>query len=102
MNTVPKNSMESQTVPSTTNSPTQALFWSVKRELWENRSIYIAPLIVAGVVLFASAIGACWLPQRRRNALLLDPAHQRAAIEIPYDMVAIMLMFTAFLVGFFY
>ena len=29
-----------------------ALYWSVRRELWENRSIYIAPLAVAAVVLF--------------------------------------------------
>jgi ABC-2 type transport system permease protein len=33
---------------------------------------------------------------------LLDPAHQRAAIEIPYDIAAMMLMFTAFIVGVFY
>ena len=31
-------------------------YWSVLRELWEYRSIYIAPLIVAGVVLFASLL----------------------------------------------
>ena len=34
-----------------------ALFWSVRRELWENRSIYLAPLIVAGVIALAS-VGA--------------------------------------------
>jgi ABC-2 type transport system permease protein len=26
-------------------------FWSVRREIWENRSLYLAPLAVAGVVL---------------------------------------------------
>ena len=31
---------------------TRTFYWSVRRELWENRSIYIAPLIVAGVELF--------------------------------------------------
>ena len=30
-----------------TISDTQTLYWSVRRELWENRSIYIAPLITA-------------------------------------------------------
>jgi ABC-2 type transport system permease protein len=34
--------------------------------------------------------------------LLLDPAHRRAAIEMPYDIVAMMIMFTAFIVGVFY
>jgi ABC-2 type transport system permease protein len=85
-----------------TKSPTRPLYWSVRRELWENRSIYIAPLIAAGVVLFGFAITTGGFPQRRRNALLLDPAHQRAAIEAPYDVVAMMIMLTAFLVGVFY
>src|SRR6266704_3693100 len=33
------------------SAKTRPFYWSVKRELWENRSIYIAPLIVAVVVL---------------------------------------------------
>jgi ABC-2 type transport system permease protein len=31
-------------------SATRPLYWSVRRELWENRSIYIAPLAVAAVI----------------------------------------------------
>jgi len=77
-------------------------YWSVWRELWENRSIYIAPLIVAGIILFGSFVNAFRLPELRRNALALDPAHRQAAIEMPYDMAAMMLIFTAFIVGFFY
>jgi len=42
------------------------------------------------------------LPERRRATLLLDPAHQQAAIEKPYDIAAILLILTAFLVGVFY
>lgn len=83
-------------------APTRPLYWSVWRELWENHSIYIAPVIVAGVILFGSFVGAFHLPQLRRNALLLDPAHQRAAIERPYDIAAMMLIFTAFITGVFY
>jgi len=77
-------------------------YWSVKRELWENKSIYIAPLIVAAVIFFGMLIGSAHLPERRRAAMLLDPAHRRAAIELPYDIVAMMLIITAFIVGFFY
>ena len=33
-------------------SATQRLYWSLRRELWENRSIYIAPLAVAALFLF--------------------------------------------------
>jgi ABC-2 type transport system permease protein len=81
---------------------TRPFYWSVWRDLWENRSIYIAPSIVAAIILFGSFVGAFHLPSRRRNALLLDPAHRRAAIEMPYDIAAMMLIFTAFIVGVFY
>jgi ABC-2 type transport system permease protein len=74
----------------------------VKRELWENRSIYIAPLIAASVVLFGFGITAFNLPRLRANALALESARQRAAIEMPYDVAAMMIMFTAFIVGVFY
>jgi len=33
-----------------------AMLWSVRRELWENRSIYLAPLIVAIVIVCASVV----------------------------------------------
>jgi ABC-2 type transport system permease protein len=74
----------------------------VRRELWENRSIYIAPLVAAGVVLFGFTMTAYRLPELRRNALALDSTRMRAAIEAPYDIAALMIMFTAFIVGVFY
>ena len=81
---------------------TKPFYWSVWRELWENRSIYVAPSIVAAIILFGSFVASFHLPERRQNALLLDPERQRAAIELPYDIVAMMLIFTAFIVGVFY
>src|SRR5881397_2932506 len=80
----------------------QPFYWSVRRELWENRSIYVAPILVAIVVLFGFLVSTIGLPERRREVLLLDPAKARAAIEAPYDMAAIMLILTAFIVGVFY
>ena len=35
----------------------RVMVWSVRRELWENRSIYLAPLIVAVVTVLASLVG---------------------------------------------
>src|ERR1700745_4299688 len=81
---------------------TRPFYWSVRRELWENRSIYIAPLIVAAVQVFGFAISTIGLADRRRAVLLLDPAHQRAAIEQPYDLAAMMMIFIVFIVGVFY
>jgi ABC-2 type transport system permease protein len=83
-------------------TPTQTLYWSIRRELWENRSIYIAPLIAAGVMLFGFVLSTLGLPHRRRALLLLDPAQQRAHIERPYDMLAMALFVTAFIVAVFY
>src|SRR6266516_4603882 len=104
MNTSSNTVSESAGVTATgySNAPTRPFYWSVRRELWENRSIYIAPLIVAIVVLFGFLVSTIGLPERRQAVLLLDPAKARAAIEAPYDMAAIMLILTAFIVGVFY
>lgn len=83
-------------------APTRPFYWSVRRELWDNPSIYIAPLIAGGVVVFGCLLTAYRLPQMRRAALLLEDARQRAAIETPYDVAAMMIMFTAFIVAVFY
>ena len=90
------------TAPGYSNTPTRPFYWSVWRELWENHSIYIAPSIVAAIIVFGSLVGSFHLPGRRQNALLLDPARRQAAIEIPYDIAAVMLIFTAFIIGVFY
>src|SRR5205807_1039670 len=104
MNTSSPNTPESTGVsdPGYNITATQPMYWSVRRELWENRSIYVAPLIVAAVVLFGFLVSTVGMPQRRQAVLLLDPAHQRAAIGAPYDVAAMMLIFTAFIVGVFY
>src|SRR6266478_6442377 len=102
MNTMPRASIESQVIAPAPMWPTRPLYWSVWREVWENRSIYIVPLIVAAVQVFGFAITTIGLADRRRAVLLLDPAHQRAAIEQPYDLAAMMMIFIAFIVGVFY
>jgi ABC-2 type transport system permease protein len=99
-NSVPESSGVND--PASNTRVTRPFYWSVWRELWENHSIYVAPAIVAGIILFGCLIGSFHLPGLRRNALLLDPAQQRAAIERPYDVTAMMLIFTAFIVAVFY
>ncbi len=75
--------------------------WSVRRELWENRSLYLAPLGVAVLILVASLIGAIHLPATLRDASL-DPAKQHELVEQPYVFAALLLMFTTAVVGIFY
>ena len=35
------------------NEPIRPLYWSIRRELWENRSLYLAQVIVASVILIS-------------------------------------------------
>jgi ABC-2 type transport system permease protein len=77
-------------------------YWSVCRELWENHSIYIAPAIVAIVALIGFLFSTAGLADRRRAVLLLGLEKARVGIELPYDIVAIILIFTGFVVGLFY
>lgn len=87
---------------SATFAATRPLFWSVRRELWENRSIYVAPLVVAAVFLFAFPIGLVTHLPRMRGLSALDPVKQRLAIVTPYSVAAMVIMFTAFLVALYY
>src|SRR5205085_4163133 len=66
-----------------------SMIWSVRRELWENRSIYLAPLIVAVVMAFGSFVAV------RHN---LQPDKLAAHDEI----VAGALMGTTMIVAIFY
>ena len=81
---------------------TRPMYWSVQRELWENRSVYIAPLLVVAVFLFGFVISTIGMPQRRPATLKLSAEKQRAAIGQPYDVAAIALTITSFIVGLFY
>jgi ABC-2 type transport system permease protein len=83
-------------------SATRPMYWSVRRELWENRSIYIAPLAAAAVYLLGFLISLIRLPNKMRALAALDPEHQREMIAKPYDFAAGLIMVTALIVAVFY
>jgi ABC-2 type transport system permease protein len=93
-------SIEIQAPALKTHAKLQPIYWSVRRELWENRSIYIAPLIMACIIPIGTLIGMTHQLSQMRAALL-DPAH-RAAIDMPYDAAAFLIMVTVYLTGVFY
>jgi ABC-2 type transport system permease protein len=95
-------SFEAQTVAPAALTAVRSMYWSIRRELWESRSIYIAPSAAAVVFLLGFLISMIYLPQKMRAFSALDPAHQREAIAMPYDMAAGLLMLTAMIVGMFY
>lgn len=95
-------SFELQSAAPAAISPGQVFYWSVRRELWENRSIYIAPLAAAGVFLAGFLISTIHLPAQIRNLSLADAMLYRQAVAAPYDFVAGLMMATSILVSIFY
>ncbi len=83
-------------------SPTATLYWSIRRELWEYRSIYVAPLIVAAVVIVGFLISAPHLAGKIRTAASLGEMQLQEVIERPYNFAAMFLMGISFLVSLFY
>ena len=84
------------------STPVTDLLWSVRREFWENRSIYLAPLAVAALFLVGFLVTLVRLPERMRAASALAPLQRQEAIEQPYVIAAVVLMAIAMLVAVFY
>jgi ABC-2 type transport system permease protein len=78
------------------------LYWAVRREVWENRSLYLAPLAVAALVLAGFLISTIRLPARMRAASALSPTQQHNLVAQPYPIVAGVMMLTTLAVGVFY
>jgi ABC-2 type transport system permease protein len=76
---------------------TRPMYWSIRRELWENRSIYIAPLVIAGVVLVGFLIATIG-----RAAATADLAQKAAVLAERSHFAVALMMAAAFVVGVFY
>ncbi len=90
-NTVPGLPFESQATAPAMIPWTRRMYWSMRRELWEYPSIYIAPLAVAAVSLLGFLI-----------ALMVSPAHRHEPLDMPYELAAGLIMGTASVLGIFY
>ena len=111
-NAMPDSSRNSQTKDPQMNdsrgiapaifTATRPMYWALRRELWENRSIYIAPLAVAALILFGFMISTIHLTDKMRAAAALDPMKQHEMIEQPYDFAELLLMGTFLIVAIFY
>ena len=96
-----QESFDRQRLPSAV-SPTRPLYWSVRRELWENRAIYLAPACVAGVYLFGFLFYLHALPHLVRAAIPPEAVEQRGALLQPFDFAAAAVMGVAFIIGLLY
>jgi ABC-2 type transport system permease protein len=105
-NAVSEFRAESQSLVSATMPWGRLMYWSVRRELWENRSIYIAPLVVTGVILLGFAFTAITLPLRMhtREELRLGAANPPEVLagHEAYGFASGLIMGITFIVGLFY
>jgi ABC-2 type transport system permease protein len=73
--------------------------WALRRELWEIRWIWLAPSGISVLLVLGFAGYAIHMPARMTAAAMLDAAHQRQALLLPYDLVAGFLMVVGFIVA---
>ncbi|MGA8937828.1 MAG: ABC transporter permease [Acidobacteriaceae bacterium] len=90
--------------PSRSINELQRLFWSIRREFWENRSIYIAPLAVAALIVLAFLYAAIRTPivNVQVQTPTGDMVMHRMPPIVPYEIAATLIMGTTFLVAVFY
>jgi len=101
-NTMQDSSLESRVAAPSDIPVIQTFYWSLRREFWENRSLYMAPLAVAAVFLFAFPVSIAHTLRRIAAEPSLAPEKQLRTITMPYDVAAGLLMFTGIVVGIFY
>jgi ABC-2 type transport system permease protein len=98
----PESPLDSPALAPATLAATRPLYWSVRRELWENRSLYIVPLAVAAVVLFSLLVGTIGLPARMRSAAALGSAQQQLNLAKHLSMAASVIIMFTYVAGVFY
>jgi ABC-2 type transport system permease protein len=78
------------------------MYWSVRRELWENRFLYIAPAVVAAISLLGAFVSVVYMPMRIRALPAGDPARLHRLLTRPLEMAPAPIMLVSLMVGVFY
>jgi ABC-2 type transport system permease protein len=99
---MPESPLESQAAAPVAISTARLFYWSLRRELWESRLLYVAPLATAGLFLLAFVIGTVHLPAKMRAAMALSPEQQHELIRQPYQFAELLLMGAMLIVAVFY
>ncbi len=101
-NAVPDYPLKSQVATPEVSSSTRPIYWSIRREFWENRYLYIAPLGAAAVFLFGFLISTIHSPNQMRGLAAFGHAHNPDDISGPFDISAALMMGIAILMSIFY
>jgi len=81
---------------------TRPFLWLVRRELWENPSIVVAPVAVAAVIVFGFFVAAIRFSGKVFISVNQDPVGAIAVAMIPLFFVAFALGITMLFTGVFY
>jgi ABC-2 type transport system permease protein len=105
MSTVAQDTpLDAAEAPSAAARKTRPFLWSVRRELWENRSIFVAPAITAAIVLLGMLVGAVNVPRHVviSGVTTLNSSDREMAVQIPFYFATAIILVASFVVGFFY
>jgi ABC-2 type transport system permease protein len=101
-NAMPQASLGSQGIAPAVFSAIRPFYWSIRRELWENRLIYIAPLAAAVIFLFGFVINMMNLRHRMHGVWPADTAQYLNVLPMPHELSGALIMGIALVVGIFY
>ena len=96
-------SVEPRPIAAAANALRRPFYWSVRRELYEYRSIYLAPLAIGVVILLGFLFVLARLPQTMRTPQGMQMMmHHRDTIAQPFNFAAGLIMAAAFIISIFY
>jgi len=93
---------ESFVAPASAPHPVRPFYWSVRRELWENRSLWIAPAVAGGVAIVALILNAMHLQEGMQALSALNPEKQRMFVSGIYAGIAFLITMVMNITVFFY
>jgi ABC-2 type transport system permease protein len=97
-----RSSVESHGVEAAGTSQMRLFYWSVRRELWENRWIYVGQLAIAAVFLIGFLINMSrWLAEMR-GLSTSNPRQYWETIALPFNVAAGVMMAALILMSVFY
>ena len=96
-NAMPDARSNSQVLTPATVDTTRPFYWSLRREFWEYRSLYLAPLAVGALMVFAFLITTIG-----RAMAIANLERRQAVLQEPYTFAAGAIMAAGFLVAIFF
>jgi ABC-2 type transport system permease protein len=97
-----ESALDSERVAAASVSQTRLFYWSVRRELWENRWIYIGQLAIAAVCVFGFLINVMRWLAKMHGLSRTNPVQYWETIALPYNVVAGVMMGTLILMSLLY